>query len=78
MELNYTFDTKQNDSQNYYYFNEGFSSEELDKIEKDVAELPFRIADTAGGDTDKNRRSKVKWIPQNEEWWWLYEKLANM
>ena len=78
MELNYTFDTRQNDSQNYYYYNEGFSKEELNKIEKDVAELPFKIADTAGGDNDQNRRSKVKWVPQNENWWWLYEKLADM
>ena len=78
MELNYTFDTRQNDSQNYYYYNEGFSKEELNKIEKDVAEFPFKIADTAGGDNDQNRRSKVKWVPQNENWWWLYEKLADM
>ena len=78
MELNYTFDTRQNDSQNYYYYTEGFSKEELDKIEKNVKELPWKIADTAGGDNSEIRRSKVKWVPQNEDWYWLYEKLANM
>tara|TARA_Y100000004_G_C8807834_1_gene366255 strand:- start:146 stop:745 length:600 start_codon:yes stop_codon:yes gene_type:complete len=78
MELNYTFDTRKNDSQNYYYYNEGFSKEELNKIEKNVADLPWNIADTAGGDNTENRRSKVKWVPQNGDWWWLYEKLANM
>ena len=78
MELNYTFDTRQNDSQNYYYYTEGFSKEELDKIEKNVKELPWKIADTAGGDNSEIRRSKVKWVPQNEDWYWLYEKLANL
>jgi len=44
MHLSYNFDRKANDSQNYYFYKEGFSAEELDKISKDVADLPWHIA----------------------------------
>ncbi len=77
MNLNYTFDQQETDSQNYYFFKEGFSKAELDKIEDDVYTLPWNEATTAG-DNKKVRKSNIKWIPQNGDWFWLYEKLANM
>ena len=52
-----------NDAQNTYYFKEGFSKEELNKIEKDVENVPFQKADTMGGN-DEVRSSRVKWIYQ--------------
>lgn len=64
------------DSQNYYFFNPGFSQEELDKIYNDVATLPFK--DAVIGDHEENlevRSSSIKWIPPNQEWRWLYEKM---
>lgn len=64
------------DSQNYYFFNPGFSQEELDKIYNDVATLPFK--DAVIGDNEENlemRSSSIKWIPPNQEWRWLYEKM---
>lgn len=76
MNLSYNFDRKANDSQNYYFYREGFDAQELQKISKGVEELPWHIASTAGGDSD-NRKSNIKWIPQNDNWWWLYEKLSN-
>ena len=78
MHLSYNFDRPENDSQNYYFFKDGFSKEELEKIEKNTSELPWHIASTVGGDTEDNRRSNIKWIPQNDSWWWLYEKLSDM
>tara|TARA_Y100001938_G_scaffold148037_1_gene230660 strand:- start:4948 stop:5544 length:597 start_codon:yes stop_codon:yes gene_type:complete len=66
-----------NDSTNYYYFEQGFSQEELDKIEKDTAKLPLHSASTFGGDNKDTRSSRIKWVPQNTQWWWLYEKLGN-
>ena len=51
--------------------------EELDKIEKDVATLPYQRATTAGGQS-KIRSSQIKWVPQNNEWFWLYEKLSDL
>jgi PKHD-type hydroxylase len=65
------------DSQNYYFFNQGFSKEELDRIYKGVALLPFKKAITGISD-DENlevRSSSIKWIPPNENWYWLYDKM---
>tara|TARA_B100002019_G_scaffold11466_1_gene9222 strand:+ start:7969 stop:8595 length:627 start_codon:yes stop_codon:yes gene_type:complete len=67
------------DQTNYYYFEQGFSEEELKKIEKDVIKLPLHTASTFGGENDgRTRVSRVKWVPQNTQWWWLYEKLNHM
>ena len=77
MNVNYTFEQQETDSQNFYFFQEGFSKEELNKIEKNVSNLDWHIAKTVGENED-TRKSNIKWIPQNEDWFWLYEKLANM
>jgi len=66
------------DQTNYYYFEQGFTKEELKKIEKETAKLPLHMATTFGGDGSDTRVSRVKWVPQNTQWWWLYEKLNNM
>lgn len=66
-----------NDAQNTYYFEEGFSKKELNKIEKDVGNVPFQKADTMGGN-EEVRSSRVKWIYQTAEWKWLYDKLGLM
>ena len=68
---------QQNDSTNWYFFENGFNKEELNKIEKDTAKLPLHTASTFGGDNTETRSSRIKWVPQNTQWWWLYEKLAN-
>tara|TARA_B100001109_G_scaffold150167_1_gene122100 strand:- start:483 stop:1076 length:594 start_codon:yes stop_codon:yes gene_type:complete len=73
----FNFDREANDSQNYYYFTEGFSKEELNQIEDSVKFLPFEDATTEGNDK-KVRSSKIKWVPQDDQWWWLYEKMSNM
>jgi PKHD-type hydroxylase len=65
--------------QNYYWYKEGFTKEELNKIYEGVAKLPFNDATVFGSDNfevlKEIRSSSVKWIPKNEEWMWLYEKL---
>lgn len=70
------YDPPRNSATDYYYFNNGFSSEELGKISTMVEKIPFHNATTASGEID-SRKSRLKWIPQNEEWKWLYEKLMN-
>jgi len=75
------FSPKTVDLQNYYYFSQGFSSEELDKIYKDVATIPFQKAATGEsneGTDDSVRSSQIKWIPVMQEWAWLYDKLLKM
>jgi PKHD-type hydroxylase len=73
----YAFDQQEVDLQNYYYILNGFSKEELNRIEQDVSTLPFQQASTVGGDSKKVRSSKVKWVPHNNDWFWLYEKLSD-
>jgi PKHD-type hydroxylase len=78
MFLSYNFDQKENDSQNYYFYKEGFNKEELNNIYKGIQLLKEQKASTVGGGKDDVRSSKVRWIPQDANWWWLYEKLSSM
>jgi len=71
------FESPQNNAMDYYWFDQGFTPEELNKIYTQVATLPFEVASTQGGMSD-DRKSKIKWIPQTEEWMWLYEKLIEL
>lgn len=71
------FEPEFTEAQNYYYFQNGFSKEELNKIYNDVADLPFVEAVTQGGKSDI-RSSSIKWIPQDDKWLWLYNKLGEM
>ena len=70
------------DTQNYYWYKEGFNKEELQRVYDGVSKLPFEQATLLGNQDPsaiKNiRSSSVKWIPKNEEWMWLYEKLMDM
>jgi PKHD-type hydroxylase len=79
MDIELVFPPKLVDLQNYYYFKEGFSHEELDKIYKDVGALPFNdaVVGFEGEPNKKIRSSKVKWIPKNEHFKWIYEKLMS-
>ena len=71
------FESPQNNAMDYYWFDQGFTPEELNKVYTQVATLPFEVASTQGGMSD-DRKSKIKWIPQTEEWMWLYEKLIGL
>jgi len=73
------FNQQENNPQEFYWYKDGFSKDELKKIYKDVGELPFSKATTFANDDDKSMRSSsVKWIPQDEKWQWLYEKLMQL
>ncbi len=70
--------TQNVDPQNYYWFNNGFSKDELNLIKKGVDNIPFERASFVSGDDDSVRTSSIKWIPQSQEWDWVYTKLMNM
>jgi PKHD-type hydroxylase len=74
----YNFPQQDNDPQNYYYYKEGFDIKELGTIYNGIQSLKANKADTVGGSSDKVRSSKIRWIPQNDDWYWLYEKLSSM
>lgn len=59
-------------------FQNSFSNAELDRIIEIGDSIPLADA-TIGidGGTDANiRRSKISWIPQNDQTIWIYDKLA--
>ena len=74
----YNFNQAENDPQNFYYYSEGFNKEELNTIDEGIQKLKQQKASTVGDGDDSIISSKVRWIPQDNEWWWLYEKLSNM
>lgn len=73
LDVNYT---------NYYWFEKGFTPEELKTIEQMTSELEFEKAaigqDNVSQTNDTYRKSSVKWCPQNDNWEWVYSKLHNM
>lgn len=77
MNRTYTFPAEQNDPLQFYWFQRGFSKEELNKIYNDLESIPFQRA-TVINDDNNIRRSNIKWIPQNQQWDWLYTKLMEM
>ena len=69
----YNFDQKENDPQNYYFYEEGFNKEELSTIYKGIQSLEENKADTIGSNSNEVRSSKVRWIPQNDDWHYATE-----
>ena len=74
----YNFNQVENDPQNYYFYQEGFNKKELNTIYKGIQVLKENKADTVSGGNNEVRSSKVRWIPQDNTWFWLYEKLSAM
>lgn len=75
------FPSRTVDIQNYYYFNEGFSTEELEKIYKYVSLLSFKEGETASTNKENEesvRISRIKWLYPSKDCEWLYDKLLNM
>jgi PKHD-type hydroxylase len=74
------FPQKEVELLNWYWFSEGFSSDELEKVHK-VAELfEYQQAVTFGhhGENHKIRKSKIKWLSENtESTQWIYDKLMD-
>tara|TARA_Y100001958_G_C21248485_1_gene581310 strand:- start:10931 stop:11563 length:633 start_codon:yes stop_codon:yes gene_type:complete len=79
----YVFDQKTNDPQQYYWYKNALTEEEVDRIIEMAKSLPIERATTIGTDgnqvegNDPNgvRSSMVKWIPKEGQWDWLYERL---
>lgn len=80
------FKQQENDPQQWYWFKSALTKEEVNKIIMLASELPIERATTIGNngevveENDPNgiRSSMVKWIPQNRDWSWLYQKLMDM
>ena len=76
----FLYEQETNDPQSYYWFEHGLSSEEVDQIIRTASELPeaeraSTLGDETGGGT---RSSMIKWLPRNQAFDWLYERMISM
>ena len=81
MSQKHIFDTDKNDPQQWYWFQNGLTKEEVDKVITLASELPEAERATTLGSKDggSTRSSMIKWIPQNNRTWeWLYERLMDL
>ncbi len=83
----YIFEQPENDPQQYYWFQNALTKDEVQKVIKLASELPIQRATTISvdgtttEDNDPNgvRSSLVKWIPQGpSQWAWLYTKMKKL
>tara|TARA_R100000951_G_scaffold115978_2_gene125980 strand:- start:4403 stop:4996 length:594 start_codon:yes stop_codon:yes gene_type:complete len=72
------FERRENEPLKSYSFEDGFSAEELKVIEEGIENISLEKATTLGTQSDSIRISRVRWLDQNQEWEWLYSKLADM
>jgi PKHD-type hydroxylase len=74
------FPTEEVDPQNYYYFTNGLSNDEIDRIQVESSFLPFQNGGTGVENNENNgiRSSSIKWLPKTQHWGWLYDKIMNM
>tara|TARA_B110000285_G_scaffold161301_1_gene180152 strand:+ start:1309 stop:1926 length:618 start_codon:yes stop_codon:yes gene_type:complete len=71
-----SFPQKENDPQQWYWFKEGLTPVEVERIIRLAGDLPTKKATTIGNEGENLvRSSMVKWIPQSDDWAWLYTKL---
>jgi PKHD-type hydroxylase len=76
------FVPKSSEMTEYYWFKEGFSKSEIDIILKNMVTIPFQeaaVAEGTKGDAlHEVRKSEIKWIPQNQHFKWIYDRLAKL
>lgn len=63
------------DQTNYYWFEKGFSIDEVDKIINESKNYVFENASTIGNSSEEVRKSRIKWLPHNESWGWVVDRL---
>mgnify|MGYP003136564676 CR=1 FL=1 len=83
--IHYNINQDFTESQNWMQYDPGFTKEELEKIESDLKDIDFIEAETFGGKqgmkqakNDEQRRSRIKWVPQDAKFGWIYGKLLDM
>jgi PKHD-type hydroxylase len=79
MRNSYVIPTLESNPQEYYWFEHGFSKEQLERLARDLESIAFQNATTIGSDKESVeaaeaiRKSKVKWLPQDSRFEWLYD-----
>ena len=65
------------DQTNYYWFESGFSAEEIKDIQKITKELTFEPGTIVSNNFKDVRSSSIKWISPQEETSWIYDRLMD-
>jgi len=67
---------------NYYFFENGFTPEECDKIIEVAKSFPKQAATTVGDDlgnkVSEYRKSEIAWLNQDPKTMWIYDKITEM
>lgn len=67
------------DQTQYYWFENGFTQEEVERIINLASEYTEQDATIIGnneGVEEAIRKSKVRWLPNNSSWAWIYDRIA--
>jgi PKHD-type hydroxylase len=78
MFTSYNFDKRENEPLQHYSFESGFTRDELNTIDQGIKSIQLNKATTLGEQSDSIRISRVRWLPQDETWSWMYSRLENM
>ena len=66
----------------FYWFQQAFTPEEIDKIIADCSKVPTQKGTIAGDDgintLDTIRKSTIRWVPQTDEFSWIYWRIADL
>ena len=70
---------KYNNPSTWYNFHNVLTPEHFTNLNKGLEKLQYYKASINEGETQStHRRSNIKWIPQNEEWIWLYNRFQEI
>ena len=82
MHKSFVIPTTEINPQEYYWYKNGFAKSQLTKLNDDLSTLKFQKAvtfgETAENTSKKIRSSRVKWIPQDERFKWIYELMNKL
>jgi PKHD-type hydroxylase len=77
-----TFQPTQNvDQTQYYWFENGFTEEEVNHIQLTAEKYQEHDATIIGNQEEVEeaiRKSKIRWLPNNSQWLWMYSRIADM
>ena len=66
---------------NYYYYTNAFTPEEIIKIREIGDNAPKQAGTVVGDDghtsTSEYRKSEIAWLSENDDTYWIYEKIAD-
>jgi PKHD-type hydroxylase len=74
-------DFRQTSIDNWYWFQQALTPDEVERLEKLQETIPFKqaVLSTDTHDLESYRKSEIKWLPQqNPDCTWLYEKFVGM